>query len=146
MFVTIQDCVDGYLNFDLRDLLQVLKPWGEELIWIVRHFDGRGPALRRLADAQPLRDSELRLSWIELQQFATDVEQTYDGVFAGMQDPSLLPPGQLDVVGWAETDIIIEAWDSTYWRVYSSNMAIIEALEKRFSSTQRSTPSQQNTA
>jgi len=106
------------LSFDLRDILAVIgepvnkSRWRCIDLWYTANRNGR---------LSEIREARLKLSGEELTQLASDIHQTIDGRFEAKSDGATKKP-------W----LIIVAFDSSWFEVWSSKPWAIEKLKKHF--------------
>lgn len=123
---------------DLRDILSALEPEGQNLRWSVLDLEATGDVSRlgttMLDLEQQVKNAPngLILEWKDLKQLAGEIDQIINGTVAGCQDPDVL--NHLNVQGSLRStcDIVIEAIDSSLWRVYSSDDGILQKLKSAF--------------
>lgn len=134
--LTIRDAFDGFLTFDLRDIVDAIAKWGADLTWVLREVSGFGPGFEPHRSGTSEALPELILTWVDLVEFSHRVGQVYDGMFLGMRDPECLAGVDDPACPWKYAEISVEAVDSTYWRVYARDSAIFAALRDRFRQTE----------
>jgi hypothetical protein len=131
------------LAFDLLDLLRLVAPEGAALAWAVQDLWAtlHEPAL--LPDGRSYLEFEaavrsapagVRLGWDELVALAQAFRQVIDGIFVGCRDPAAIPSlGRgLTPQFYATCDLVLEASDSTLWRVYAREDAVLARLRGAF--------------
>jgi hypothetical protein len=114
--VCIRDRRDGYLDFDVRDLLAALGPRVRESTWRVKCVEATGKAWSELAAFT----GDESVPGAHLERLAADTFQTIDGLFIGF-DP-----------GAAEPWVVIEAVDTSYYVVHSADEALLDVIRARF--------------
>lgn len=135
--IEISDATDaGVLAFDLVDVLELLPPSAERLRWVIDRLDARmrgnpPPAtFRILAEAERARRVEV--DWSQLRELAAVTLQTIDGRFAG------IPRGERQLGRGPRNDtqgsalIVIEAVDSSYWRLTADDSSVLEPFRTAF--------------
>jgi hypothetical protein len=136
MFVQISDTDPrGVLAFDLQDVLKHLEPEAEALEWAILEFEAMGTeehGRRVYALEFRCRETErgVRVSWSELKALGAMIFQTYNGVFVGSTDID----AALDPKDWRgkHFEIAVEAFDTSYWRVFTRDAAIAGRLTKAY--------------
>lgn len=110
------------------DLLGAIRG-ADELSWSVMEFWGVARddetdlvGLEREAAESP---TGLTLSATELRGFAAQLLQLIDGIVVGYREG---PPTRLDSDLRTSSEVVIEAIDSTLWRVYARDQAVIDGL------------------
>jgi hypothetical protein len=108
-------------SVQLRDLLDQLPGvdglrWSVMEIWTVAR-----------SDATDVSSIEMRSS--ELRELADELAQVIDGIFAGYRGE---PPSRSDKDLRHTTEIVIEAFDSTFWRVYARDAGVAEQLRRTY--------------
>ena len=120
----IRDLVDDrYLAFDLRDLLAAVGSHVHHSEWqceVVECVGGEG-----VVSLQNRYNATQRLSGDALAELADQTHQVIDGVFRAFAPGAKTP--------WLE----IEAVDSTYWEVRTSDEAILDSLGRKFREVER---------
>lgn len=125
----------GFLAFDLRDILVQLPNAAWTLEWSVLELDAlpaAGCELRVSSVSETVAASQrgVTLKWSELESLANSVLQIIDGKFAAYRPGSDLPVKGANV--YEDSEYVIEAVDSTYWRVFSRDDAALGRLRKHF--------------
>src|SRR5262245_43390510 len=121
--IRIRDLKEGVLAFDLVDLLEVLglsvrsSTWKCNVEWCISVEDAR-PNLEAAYNASK------RLTGTQLLTLAAETRQIIDGSFEAFR------PGEDGP--W----IALEAIDSTYWEVRSSDERELTAFKARFEKVQ----------
>lgn len=109
----------GYLSFDLKDLLKVIKDEIKISTW-------RCECVEATAISSPyvenLSSSVLLVSTKSLTEAAKNTNQVIDGIFTAY----------IDSVEWLR----IEAIDSTYWEVYSTDQDVLSKIQGAFNDTE----------
>lgn len=141
------------IAFDLIDLLALILLEGSTLIWSVRgNLDVLGgktpvpqPIHEQLNSKMYLDPKGMLLSWKELLAYANSTVQISDGVFVGCKNVDLLPlnvspykhpfinPGN-DL--YRASEIVFEAYESSFWTVYARDNAVIERFSSAFQSVE----------
>ncbi len=107
-----------FLSFDLKDILAVIgeptlkSKWRCTKVWCIRVIDG---------EPMSFRDKRFKLSGEELTDFASKAAQVIDGRFEAKSEGATKHP-------W----LIIVAFDSTFYEVWSSKSWVIEKLKDHF--------------
>ena len=107
-----------FLSFDLKDILsEIGEPifksnWRCTKVWCIKVLDG---------EPMSFRDSRFKLSGEEFANFASEATQVIDGRFEAKSEGAAKKP-------W----LVIVAFDSTFYEVWSSKSWVIEKLKARF--------------
>ncbi|MDP9371533.1 MAG: hypothetical protein M3Q65_03565 [Chloroflexota bacterium] len=121
------------LALDLLDLLPLVAPEGRQLVWAILELEGEG-VLPNDRYRQETEDSPTGavVSWDELIAIARAVKQVLWGVFVGCTAASVIPRLHPDTDLYSQSEIVIEAIDSTYWRVYARDDRVLQRLGAAF--------------
>ena len=114
---------------DLLDQVPALHEldWSIMEIWAVaRDDDTDVVALEREAAASPVG---LALSGERLRDLACRLSQVVDGIIAGYEGT---PPVRSDADLCVSAEVVIETVDSTFWRIYARNTAVIDRMRRRY--------------
>jgi hypothetical protein len=139
--IEIKKNSEGMLDVDLIDILNVIEPEGAALIWTLFDLEATGD----LGDGNNILDLEqevresptgLCLNWNDLVSLARRLFQVINAILAGSGAP--IAAADLSDV-YAHTEIVLEAIDSSLWRVYAQSDAIIEKLKKTFNADEVTT-------
>lgn len=116
----------------LGDLLEAIPPT-DELKWSIMEFWGVARdnetdvvALEQEAAGSP---TGLRLSGGQLRELASNLLQLVDGIVVGYRND---PPTRSDLDLRTSSEVVIEAIDSTLWRIYARNSAIVSAVQRNY--------------
>jgi hypothetical protein len=137
---------EGYLSFDLIDILNECGAymdrrwiaWGVE--WSSRYdFPDSELELLYLECYKRLReapDGQVEMSFSQLVECANSVNQTEEGFFLAVR-PDIDVIAKLDRLSDFEriADLIIHAFDFTFWEVTTSDKLLIEKLSSKFHDT-----------
>ena len=122
-----------FLAFDLADILPCIASARENLKWALMEM--RGIAADRSYDISLLerRAASSRhgmdLSWTDLASLGERVFQLIDGIIVGYTSTR---PSSGDADLRPSCEVIIEAINSSHWRVYATDESVITCLESRF--------------
>lgn len=128
------------LTFDLRDLLAQLSPdtkalnWSILGLWAVARDDTDVVEIEARVDASPVG---LRMTGAELWDLAGRLLQVIDGIIVAFSDS---PPTRSDSDLRESCEIVIEAIDSTLWRVYARDPALSDHLRNTFTEVREVPP------
>lgn len=139
--VEVYDALKGVLNFDLKNVLQVLPEFAGQLQWYILDIEavGRGLNGESILDTEKRTSTSahgIQLSFAELQDLASGLEQTINAVIVGVGSKSPAPTLPV-AVGYDAPYIGLEAVDSSFWVVTSSDSNVVELIEKHFRDTKR---------
>jgi hypothetical protein len=115
--ISDRDASGQVLNFDLRDILDVVRGQQPDLVWSVSGVEALG-------ETQPLEDAATQGTPIgtdELRRMAEGITQTIEGRFVGTRRV----PGAAPVV-------VIHAVDSSSFDVETDDRDILKELRRRF--------------
>lgn len=117
--ITIQDNNEGegFLNFDLIDILKIIGERAIKSNWLCKHVECQG----EMADVlHTISDSQEIISGKKLVEIASGIMQIIDGMFLAFNNEKNKP--------W----LIISAIDSSYFDVEVDDIVIMEKLTNRF--------------
>lgn len=98
---------------------------------------GESPSLLDLMNKIEIEKIPHELSWIELVELAGHFEQVINGVFVGFSGDHAISNRGRDVEHLAKAStLLIESFDSMYWRVFANDKTVIEGLANMFSDTE----------
>jgi hypothetical protein len=142
--------------FDLDEVLDVLRPWGEPLTWSISDLwatGGRGQVFlghrgtERFVGLDDLTldpacgDIAAPMSFASLVAFAACTGQVIDGLFVGAESAMdvVVPRAGNHVEHLSPGDpwfraypLVVHAFDSTHWRMFLRDDAAAGALRERF--------------
>lgn len=139
----IFDKRNGFLSFDLRDLLEVIEPFAAPLDWYVVEFEpavlaasaehGKGSPPSWVTELWHKSETGAveALSWERLKDLSTHVTQTMNGVFVAADPGQPAPSPSLDPND-EHYRIVIQAVDTSFWAVTSHDENVLQALKGRF--------------
>lgn len=130
----------GFLAVDLKTLLDVVGDDGATLVWTVQALSvsgtlGDGRSVVELEEESRRPPHGLVMSWNDLTSLASRLTQVQDGVFAGCAAQDQIPAAGDDEALYRQTEIVLEAIDSSFWNVYSSDQNLLKRFRERFRST-----------
>jgi hypothetical protein len=141
--LTIKDFApQGFLSFDVKDILPCLGPDVHRYSWIVTELDATGPETealcRRVAECPA---QGIVLSSDEFLSASQKIHQTLDGTFIGVPWQAY-DPQELDVLVDLDrfpentAEVVIRAVDSSWFEVMTKNPAHVAAIKARFRDVQ----------
>jgi hypothetical protein len=139
--IEIRDSQNGVLIAGLSGILSQFPPHSDNLHWAFLSLE----ALGNLGDNKSLPEFEsqiadspegLLVTWDELCELSEKFEQVIDAVIVGCESRGDIRRYQNDNELYSSYDVVIEAFDSSYWRVYSKYKDIIDRIEKSFKNTE----------
>lgn len=119
-------------SVQLADLLDVVSTpedldWTILEIWAVGRTDETDVvALERQAEESP---QGLKMSAIALRELADRLQQVIDGIVVGYRGPA---PDRHAVDLRSTAEVVLEAIDSTLWRVYAREAGVIDPVRQRY--------------
>ena len=131
--------LQGVLAVDLLQLLDLLKEEGSKLTWAILDLEATGDLGngRRILDMeQEIRSSAsgLVMTWDALRSLARAFDQVLNATIVGCQDLASAPrflPGDSGSL-YNSCEIVLEAIDSSLWRIYSKSPEVIRRLQASF--------------
>jgi hypothetical protein len=126
----------GFLTVGLKDLLNVVRGEGPDLVWVLQYLQvsgdlGNGWTVQKFEKATRQAPFGLRLTWAELVHFAQRLTQVQDGIVIGLAHNSAPPAingNPTDGDAW----VIFEAVDSSYWEVRSRDEEVLNRIRSSF--------------
>ncbi len=125
------------LTVELAHILDSLEPEGHHLSWTILDLEATGD----LGDGKNMLDLEqeiqqspqgLHLSWDQLISFSRCFFQVINAVIVGGKDsttvPILQPGGDL----YQGSEIVVEAIDSSLWRIYARDEEVLQRFQRTF--------------
>ena len=132
----ISDSEHEVLTVNLRRIVDALGTAASQLHWRLFHLwaVGRLPGPRGILDYESLAassDSGASLTWEEVLLLADSTDQIIDAVFAGFLEE---PDDRLNSTSLMKSAaLVVEANDSTFWRVLTRDPHDVELLRAVFS-------------
>jgi len=139
--VVREKSVGGSLVPDLTDILAAIAEHGRHLSWAILDLEGTvgnlGPDLSVSQFETQVADSPCgyRLGWQELTAFAGKLHDLSMGLFAASQDPTVLRRYKTMVELVDACDLVIELFDSSYWRVFARDERVLQSLVAQYHDT-----------
>lgn len=127
----------GGLAVELTHILEVLVPEGCQLLWAILDLEATGD----LGDGKNMLDLEqeveqsptgLLMSWDELVSLACAFFQVINTVIVGCKDATAVPKLHPEENLYTSNDIVLEAIDSSLWRVYARDDKVLRRLQRAF--------------
>lgn len=143
--IEISDQREGALSFDMIDLLAVIEPFASGLDWyFVDFYVGSFHTMADTEHVEPwvlalwhaVEESKepTRVSWATLKDFARHVRQTDMCLLIGVR-PNSKPPSEPLDPNSEGFEIVVQAFDFTFWAVTSRNRSLEERLLGHFKNT-----------
>ena len=137
--VRISDSRGGYLSFDMREVLNTLESVGPTLHWYLLSLEARSRPNANFS--MKVLDQEIErgkhgklLTWAQLKELASQLIQTTNCVLVGHPPGKEAPQLPLEATCHGD-EVVIVAFDSTYWIVCVPQSEIIQQLQKVFHDT-----------
>ena len=129
----------GILAVDLPDLLDLLKPEGATLTWAILDLEatgdlGSGRGILDLEQKISRSPTGLAMTWDDLRSLAQAFHQVINATVVACQNLASVPTlvrGDSDSL-YNSCEIVLEAIDSSLWRVYSKRPEVIRRLQASF--------------
>lgn len=118
---------------ELAYLLGLLAPWGQCLTWAILDLE----AIGHLSDGTNMLDLERQvaesptgivLDWDALVALADDFSQMINAVIVGCKDAGSIPQLAPEIDLAASAEIVVEAIDSSLWRVTAQDEQALARL------------------
>jgi hypothetical protein len=132
---------EGFLTFDLFDLLEQLRPEAEILNWHILDLEATGnlgPEINMLDFESSIAQSRdgVRFTWEQLVDLSRKLFQIMNLVLVGQKNSHMEISLMIDKKKLYESsEIVIEAIDSSLWLVYAKKDEIIHRLQLKFKQT-----------
>lgn len=128
----------GPLAVELVDLLDLIKPDGQQLIWAILDLeavgDGRGKDILDLEKEMMRSPKGLIFNWDGLVALAGSCNQITNVTVIGCRDiaalPELKPGSESDI--YTPSEFVLEAIDSSLWCVYAKDDKVLRRLQQKF--------------
>ena len=139
----IFDKRNGFLSFDLGDLLEVIAPFASHLDWYVVQFEPAVLAGRqdKAKDSPPSWVTELwqkseagivqALSWERLKELSAHIAQTMNALLVAT-DPGTPALSSALNLNDERYRLVIQAVDTSFWAVTTHEENVLQALKARF--------------
>lgn len=136
--------IDNAVFLDLIDILPALPPKSHGLSWAIfdlrMNYDEDDPGRFDDISTRSELDSGFQMTWDELWAFAKLGEQVIEGQFVGYHPdrespnvPDRNPPEDTKFNEiCAAYEIVLEAMDSSLWKICSKDTAMIEDISRKF--------------
>lgn len=134
-FYTFPSFRDNGTLVQLNDFLRMIPE--NDYIWKIIFFEGIGtaPENLRMEEFEALVEAKpdgYSMTWSEIQIFACSLEQTIDClIVAGKTDPKIIGD-KLMKESFIDSEIIIEAFDSTEWAVWAKDQNLMRKLKSTY--------------
>ena len=115
--ITIQDSIDGFLSFDLKDILAVIGPQALSSKWEIHNAECSGECSQEIHD---ISDTLTKISGKRLLQLAEGLTQVIEGLFLAINNDAEKP--------WLR----IRAVDSSGFDVTTGDPTVISKLKEHF--------------
>lgn len=122
----------------LPSLLELIKHYADELVWSVHFFEICGgwelPYSYHEIVKRTSRPGGWKVKWSELIEFSNKNGVPIDLTLIGEKQYGTIDIGNLWCRAELESiDTVIELFDSTYWRFYTSDESLMDKVEASFS-------------
>lgn len=128
--IKIEDKINGYLTFDLKDILEecIIYRSHDWLAWNVDCFSSHWYERFESAGKLPVK-----MSFDEVAEYAMTVGQTIWGIFVALSPNVTHYPEEFTPNTLLElSDLLIQAFDSTYFEVMTDDTDLIKRLSNKF--------------
>src|ERR1700756_3967639 len=123
--ITIRDRdADGFLKFDLAEILQVIAPFARTYRWSILWLRSSGQNVAEIEREVASTETGLVTDWLGLLEVSKRISQTYDGLFVATDVASPLPILVRGEIEPAFPELVVEALDSSYWVVAAREHAV----------------------
>lgn len=127
----------GGLTVELTHILNLLAPEGRPLSWAILDLEatgdlGGGKDMLDLEQEIEQSPTGLLMSWDELVSLARAFFQVINTVIVGCKDAASVPKLHPEENLYASSEIVLEAIDSSLWRVYARDDKVLRRLQKAF--------------
>jgi hypothetical protein len=140
--IEIRDATEsGYLSVELIDLLKVVEPVGNTLVWSILEIEATGDlsefGLQMLSLERMVESSEhgFFIDWTNLIILARLVDQIVNLTLVGCDSLEQLLKLRLGVAPFSEAELVIEMIDSSLWSVYTRDIELQSNLLLTFKNT-----------
>lgn len=137
--IQIDDSCNDVLTVNLKDILNLLPTKYRTYCWSLFEIEAAGS----LSEERPMPEFEnevlsypsgMPFSWIELSDFSNKLESIINITIAGNQNSTIKPyEGEHELI--QSSEILIEFFDSSYWRIYTADREVLEKIKISFSDT-----------
>ncbi len=136
---------DGFLSFDLKDILLCLGPSIRDYSWLITELDCIGEDAERIGESVEKNKKGLNISADDLVEVSQRIHQTIDATIIGTrrkEDLDSLRNGftGLEHFPQDKTEVIIRAIDSSFFEVITKNQEHVRRLEKCFKNIREENP------
>lgn len=135
--IKIMDSKNGFLTFDLYDLLKILEKKGSKYNWAIIdiYATAKNDSNLNILDIEKrVNDSNeiFILTFSEIFELSRKLNQTIDGtIIASINKfPDFINKNNTDFE--KDYDIVIQAIDSNHWTIYSDDSNILEEFVNSF--------------
>lgn len=134
--IRILDKHNRVVSVKLLDILDMI-PNGESFHWAILWSDitprkGDGEFIMNLEQQVNKAENGLSIDWEELKSLTKKIHQEIDLAVIGCSNKENLHRFKNDREMYEQCDIVIEMFDTSYWRVFSKDDDLIERLGKKF--------------
>jgi hypothetical protein len=132
----------GFICVSMSQILASVRQHGSTLVWSILELEARGdPALleRGILDLEAEISESPRgliLPWEGLDNIAGALTEVLDCVIVACKDESLIPSYQPGFDPRPACEIMVEMFDSSYWRVYSKEDEVLNSIARIFKDTE----------
>jgi hypothetical protein len=130
----------GILAVELRDLLAIIEREASGLVWALLDLETNGSlrggrSMLALEEAVRAADRGVILRWEELRSLAADHFQIVNALIVGCTTEEEIPPITAGSALYTVPEIVIEAIDSSLWRIQAKKPQVIAQVRARFRDT-----------
>jgi hypothetical protein len=145
--LTIHDqSPDGFLSFDLKDILLCLGPTVRDCSWLITDLDCVGEDTERICESvERNKKKGLNISADDLIELSQRIHQTLEATIIGTPRKEALDSLRNGFTGLEhfpqdKTEVIIRAIDSSFFEIITKNQEHVHRLEKCFKKIREENP------
>ncbi len=143
--IRIQDLTEsGYVAVELPDILKEVQN-GDSFHWSILCLEasgnlGEGKSIVEFENEISDSKNGLFISWDDLNILSKKFHQIIDMVLIGCKNEISLQRYKTDQEMYEACDIVIDMFDSSYWKIFSKDEKFIDRLAAKFKDVEPLTP------